>query len=246
MAASGARSSERDVEPPRRRCRLTVTGLVQGVGFRPYAYALARELGLSGSVGNAADGVIVEVEGSESAVAEFWRRLGPEAPALARIEAVTAEPVPCRGGTEFVIEPSQRGRGTHSGLAGRGDLLGLPSRTGRSDRPAVPAPVHQLHQLRTALHRRRGSALRPPDDDHGGSAALLGLRRRVRRSGQPTVPRADRGLPGLRTGPDHASAGRARALRRCRDGRGPAPARGRRDRRREGSRRLPPGLRRDR
>ena len=111
MAASGARSSERDVELPRRRCRLTVTGLVQGVGFRPYAYALARELGLSGSVGNAADGVIVEVEGSESAVAEFWRRLGPEAPALARIEAVTAEPVPCRGGTEFVIDPSQRGRG---------------------------------------------------------------------------------------------------------------------------------------
>ena len=112
MAGSGAAGQHhRGVEPSRVRCLLAVTGLVQGVGFRPYVYALARELGLSGSVGNAADGVIVEIEGSASVVAEFHRRLGPEAPVLAHVETVTAERLPCRGGTEFVIEPSRHGPG---------------------------------------------------------------------------------------------------------------------------------------
>ena len=112
MAGSGAAGQHhRGVEPSRVRRLLAVTGLVQGVGFRPYVYALARELGLSGSVGNAADGVIVEVEGSASVVAEFHRRLGPEAPVLAHVETVTAEQMPCRGGTEFVIEPSRHGPG---------------------------------------------------------------------------------------------------------------------------------------
>ena len=86
MAGCGAADRhQRGVEPSRVRCMLTVTGLVQGVGFRPYVYALARELGLSGSVGNAADGVIVEVEGGAPVVAEFRRRLGPEAPVLAHV-----------------------------------------------------------------------------------------------------------------------------------------------------------------
>ena len=112
MAGCGAADRHhRGVEPSRVRCVLTVTGLVQGVGFRPYVYALARELGLSGSVGNAANGVIVEVEGGAPVVAEFRRRLGPEAPVLAHVETVTAQLVPCRGGTEFIIQPSRPGPG---------------------------------------------------------------------------------------------------------------------------------------
>ena len=112
MAGSGAAGQHhRGVEPSRVRCLLAVTGLVQGVGFRPYVYALARELGLSGSVRNGADGVIVEIEGSASVVAEFHRRLEPEAPVLAHVETVTAGQLPCRGGTEFVIEPSRHGPG---------------------------------------------------------------------------------------------------------------------------------------
>jgi hydrogenase maturation protein HypF len=112
MAGSGAAGQHhRGVQLSRVRCRLAVTGLVQGIGFRPYVYALARELGLSGSVGNAADGVIVEIEGAASVVAEFHRRLEPEAPVLAHVETVTAGQLPCRGGTEFVIEPSRHGPG---------------------------------------------------------------------------------------------------------------------------------------
>ena len=52
--------------PPRgrRRTRVRVNGTVQGVGFRPYVYRLAGELGLGGFVLNDAHGVLLEVEGS--------------------------------------------------------------------------------------------------------------------------------------------------------------------------------------
>ena len=65
-------------------------GIVQGVGFRPFVYALATRLGLSGLVGNDVDGVFAEVEGSSAAVAEFLRALRRDAPPLARVERVTA------------------------------------------------------------------------------------------------------------------------------------------------------------
>jgi hydrogenase maturation protein HypF len=67
-----------------------VEGIVQGVGFRPFVYALATRLGLCGLVGNDVDGVFAEVEGSPAAVAEFLRALRRDAPPLARIERVTA------------------------------------------------------------------------------------------------------------------------------------------------------------
>ena len=61
-------------------------GLVQGVGFRPFVYALARECGLSGEVGNTGDGVLIEIEGPADAVAGFAELLLTRAPPLARIE----------------------------------------------------------------------------------------------------------------------------------------------------------------
>ena len=45
------------------RCRLTVRGQVQGVGFRPYVYRLAREMNLAGHVSNDASGALIEVQG---------------------------------------------------------------------------------------------------------------------------------------------------------------------------------------
>ena len=121
--------------PP--RCRavpraVRAGGHRSGAGrrIRPYVYALARELGLSGSVGNAADGVIVEVEGGAPVVAEFRRRLGPEAPVLAHVETVTAQLVPCRGGTEFIIEPSRHGPGRTLVSPGHCHLRSLPGGTG--------------------------------------------------------------------------------------------------------------------
>jgi hydrogenase maturation protein HypF len=95
----------------RHRRRLLVRGLVQGVGFRPFVYALARETGLSGEVANTADGVLIEIEGVAGALAEFTAMLSSRAPALAHIEDVRTEVMACRGGTDFVIRDSQDGPG---------------------------------------------------------------------------------------------------------------------------------------
>ena len=59
----------------RRRLRVCVHGVVQGVGFRPFVYTCAAALGLSGSVRNDTSGAIVEVEGDEPAVEAFLTRL---------------------------------------------------------------------------------------------------------------------------------------------------------------------------
>lgn len=69
-------------------CRLNVRGIVQGVGFRPYVWRLASELGLTGWVRNDADGVEIALCGDEHRIAQFVRRLCDEAPPLARIDAV--------------------------------------------------------------------------------------------------------------------------------------------------------------
>ena len=58
-----------------RRVRARVHGTVQGVGFRPYVYRLARDERLGGWVRNDERGVLLEVEGGERAVEGFLRRL---------------------------------------------------------------------------------------------------------------------------------------------------------------------------
>jgi len=73
---------------------IRVEGIVQGVGFRPFVYTLATWLGLAGFVGNDADGVFAEVEGPTEAVSKFLLALERDAPPLARIERVTATPMP--------------------------------------------------------------------------------------------------------------------------------------------------------
>src|ERR1700732_5462163 len=67
----------------------TVTGVVQGVGFRPFVHRIATELGLAGFVGNDSGAVFLEVQGERARVDEFGRRLRTEAPPLARISAVS-------------------------------------------------------------------------------------------------------------------------------------------------------------
>src|SRR5579884_904871 len=92
-----------------RRVRVRVTGTVQGVGFRPYVYRLAKELELSGFVLNDARGVVVEVEGSEPRITAFLARLPSEAPRLAILEDVETRDVDPRGESTFVIRASPSG-----------------------------------------------------------------------------------------------------------------------------------------
>ena len=71
------------------RQRFTVTGVVQGVGFRPFVHRIANDLGLTGFVGNDSGAVFLEVQGERARVAEFARRLRAEAPPLARVAVVS-------------------------------------------------------------------------------------------------------------------------------------------------------------
>ncbi len=88
-----------------RRARVRVTGVVQGVGFRPYVYRLAGELGLSGWVLNDSRGVILEVEGDPTAVDAFLTRLAPEAPPLAVIDSVhSSDRRPVESAAERIFE----------------------------------------------------------------------------------------------------------------------------------------------
>ncbi|WP_376796923.1 carbamoyltransferase HypF [Thermogemmatispora sp.] len=92
----------------RHRLRLTVTGIVQGVGFRPFVYSLAQRLQLAGFVLNDSQGVTIEVEGASEALARFRELLQAEAPPLARIASVAVEEVPPRQEAAFVIAHSRR------------------------------------------------------------------------------------------------------------------------------------------
>ncbi len=68
--------------------RIEITGVVQGVGFRPFVHRLAGELGLDGHVGNDSSRVFIEVSGSSEVLDRFVERLHTDAPPLARIERV--------------------------------------------------------------------------------------------------------------------------------------------------------------
>jgi hydrogenase maturation protein HypF len=92
------------------RTAVRVEGIVQGVGFRPFVYALATSLGLGGLVGNDVDGVFAEVEGPPAAVESFLLSLARQAPPLARIERITTATMQPDGSDSFSIAPSEAGR----------------------------------------------------------------------------------------------------------------------------------------
>ena len=66
--------------------RVHISGIVQGVGFRPFVYNLATRLNLLGWVRNTSAGVDIEVDGDRSTLDDFIRRLRDEAPPLSRID----------------------------------------------------------------------------------------------------------------------------------------------------------------
>ncbi|MGZ8382276.1 MAG: carbamoyltransferase HypF [Nitrospira sp.] len=85
------------------RLRVEVEGTVQGVGFRPFVYRLARELELTGWVQNTRNGVLIEVEGDSPAIETFLQRMRTDAPASASIEAIRTNVIPMREDVSFSI-----------------------------------------------------------------------------------------------------------------------------------------------
>ena len=90
--------------------RIRVTGIVQGVGFRPFVWRLAQELKLVGWVRNDAEGVEIAAEGARTQVAALLQRLRAEAPPLARVDSVHAATAAPDGLADFTIAESAGGQ----------------------------------------------------------------------------------------------------------------------------------------
>ncbi len=86
-----------------------VSGLVQGVGFRPYVFRLAGECGLRGTIANTSAGVAIEIQGQQPAIEQFLARLEREAPPLARITGVAVYELARRSEAGFRILASRDG-----------------------------------------------------------------------------------------------------------------------------------------
>ncbi len=97
------------VETSTSRLRLIVRGAVQGVGFRPFVYRLANELGLSGWVNNSALGVQIEVEGAQAELEKFLLRLESDKPPRCFIQSSEASWLDVVGYDEFEIRASETG-----------------------------------------------------------------------------------------------------------------------------------------
>lgn len=95
-----------------KRERLTVEGTVQGIGFRPFVYRLAQELGLTGYVQNTPTGVIIEIEGADPPLAAFKKALEECKPPQARFLRLDNTPVTTEGGHDFIIRSSEAGEET--------------------------------------------------------------------------------------------------------------------------------------
>jgi hydrogenase maturation protein HypF len=88
------------------RRSITIRGIVQGVGFRPFVYHLAVRLHLRGFVKNQAGSVLIEVEGETPTLERFLTEIVGQPPPLAQIEHVSWEARDLKGESHLCIEPS--------------------------------------------------------------------------------------------------------------------------------------------
>jgi hydrogenase maturation protein HypF len=89
-----------------KRAKVSIKGVVQGVGFRPFVFRLANSLGLTGYVTNLPWGVLIEAEGEGTRLEEFILRLKKERPPLARISSLEFSILDPSGFNTFQIEKS--------------------------------------------------------------------------------------------------------------------------------------------
>ncbi len=94
----------------RRRQRILINGIVQGVGFRPWVYRLAHQYALAGFISNDSSGVKIEVEGAPDRIEQFRTSLQAEPPPLAKIDSCHWEELTPQGQSEFRIQLSESHR----------------------------------------------------------------------------------------------------------------------------------------
>jgi hydrogenase maturation protein HypF len=94
----------------RARKKILVRGIVQGVGFRPFVYGLAKTLELSGYILNSSAGVTIEIEGAKSAIEQFIERLRNHPPPLAQITDIVLAEISLQNSSDFEIRASRAER----------------------------------------------------------------------------------------------------------------------------------------
>ena len=98
-------------KPAVQRLRITLRGAVQGVGFRPFVYRLAKEMSLTGWVLNSSAGLVVEVEGPADQLNRFEQRLGHERPKASVVTVHESAWITTEGSTRFEILASDSDSG---------------------------------------------------------------------------------------------------------------------------------------
>lgn len=88
------------------RYRIQINGVVQGVGFRPFVYNLAKSLNLKGFVSNNTTGVVIEIEGENTLLNKFLNRLKEERPSISQIYKIKIEKLQPKNYQDFIIEKS--------------------------------------------------------------------------------------------------------------------------------------------
>ena len=132
------------------RARAVIRGAVQGVGFRPFVYRLAKGLDLTGWVSNTAQGVFIEVEGAGATLREFLVRLEREKPPRAIIQSLEFSFLDAIGyeDSATIRASEQNGAKTAYILPGHRHLPRLSGGDFPSRQPPSSLSLHQLHQLR--------------------------------------------------------------------------------------------------
>jgi hydrogenase maturation protein HypF len=116
MTALSCLGTESSFLPQEREgVELTIRGTVQGVGFRPFVYRLARRFKIGGTIANTGQGVVIQAEGLPADLDSFLQALTQEAPPLARISAISRREIPTvTGRLTFTILESRSGCTTHA------------------------------------------------------------------------------------------------------------------------------------
>ncbi|NPA73426.1 MAG: carbamoyltransferase HypF [Epsilonproteobacteria bacterium] len=91
------------------RYKIKIEGVVQGVGFRPFVYSIAKKHDIKGFVKNSSEGVFIEAEGTKESLQKFLLEFKTSLPPLAKIDKISLENIEIKGSCDFKIEKS-----THS------------------------------------------------------------------------------------------------------------------------------------
>ena len=152
--------------------QIRIRGKVQGVGFRPFVWQLARAQARCGDVCNDGDGVLVRLVGGDDG---FTAALADHCPPLARIDSTACIPYRWAATPQDFTIREWGGTDAGSDCARCRDLPGVPRGDERSPGTPLPLPLYQLHPLRPAVNHYSRHALRPALHRNGAVPALFPL-----------------------------------------------------------------------